>query len=751
MRRANLILGMWFVAMIGSTPSYSRDNSDWTTYTSMNWPNDLLPDSDGVWAATLGGVYRYSTKDSTYTTLTNLNGLAGNTVLAIERDASGNVWFGTDGDGLSKWVEGKGIVATYPEFADDRINALSAHDGKLFVATANNGISLFLPDREEVKENYRMLGTLSRGVEVSCVEVMGDRLWVGTPEGIAFADLSQPNLLDPASWNSRRMVNVRAIAHDDSVVYVGTQWGVSEWKNGNWKIVGLAMGQVYDLSVHGTDILAATEKGLYRRTGGIWARDVRFSNEIPVYLAQSASPGPVWIYARGMGLNALRGPLRTHISPPPGPPGNKFMDLQVDPHGVLWAATSARDEEAHGVYRFDGEWWVQYFTKSVVAVQVDQKGRIWGGTWGRGGFVIEDDGTAATAPDSIFELSPENTPLQPTVGGGWVVVNDFSVDVWGNIWMCNYHGDESHLQLPVTPLVVVDDFPPSRQQAFTPSDDGLPTGEGTVVTADRSGLIWFGTRQLGFSLLDVGGTPFDTADDHLITFSTASHSKLTSDAISDIAVDRKGTIWVGTDNGVNAIRGTYSAREDTFLVANWETYGRGEGLGSAIIHVILEDGAGNMWFGTEEGLSRLSANDGSITTYTRANSGLVDNGVRSLAFDNRSGALWIGTTRGLSKLILPNSSTPPTLPAIRVFPNPMILSHTDAQITFADLPDDAASVRIFTLSGEPVIVLPLEAGTRTAMWDGGNASRSMVGSGVYFYVVTDSIGRHLTGKFAVIR
>ena len=70
---------------------------------------------------------------------------------------------------------------------------------------------------------------------------------------------------------------------------------------------------------------------------------------------------------------------------------------------------------------------------------------------------------------------------------------------------------------------------------------------------------------------------------------------------------------------------------------------------------------------------------------------------------------------------------------------------------FADLPDDASVVRIFTLSGELVRVLSPERGERIVTWDGGNADRNMVVSGVYFYVATDARGRHVAGKFAVVR
>jgi ligand-binding sensor domain-containing protein len=68
------------------------------------------------------------------------------------------------------------------------------------------------------------------------------------------------------------------------------------------------------------------------------------------------------------------------------------------------------------------------------------------------------------------------------------------------------------------------------------------------------------------------------------------------------------------------------------------------GLVSNYINTIFEDSKGNVWFGTNRGLSVLSDHD--ITTFTRAN-GLLDNNVFAISED-KNGAIWVGTARGVN-------------------------------------------------------------------------------------------------------
>src|SRR5262249_15555399 len=78
--------------------------------------------------------------------------------------------------------------------------------------------------------------------------------------------------------------------------------------------------------------------------------------------------------------------------------------------------------------------------------------------------------------------------------------------------------------------------------------------------------------------------------------------------------------------------------------AGWQNYGVADGLGSTFVRAVREDHAGNLWFGTQHGVSRY---DGS----TWQNFGLSDglpNEVVSCEAEDRTGRMWVGTPSGLA-------------------------------------------------------------------------------------------------------
>jgi pimeloyl-ACP methyl ester carboxylesterase/sugar lactone lactonase YvrE len=109
---------------------------------------------------------------------------------------------------------------------------------------------------------------------------------------------------------------------------------------------------------------------------------------------------------------------------------------------------------------------------------------------------------------------------------------------------------------------------------------------------------------------------------------------LASNAVSSIAVDSDGHVWVGTfGGGVSRFDGQ-----------EWFTYSTGHGLADDWVTAVVVDSDGDMWAGTYGG--GLSRFDGTQwTTYTAADSGLANGWITALAID-RSGNLWVGTDGG---------------------------------------------------------------------------------------------------------
>lgn len=94
-----------------------------------------------------------------------------------------------------------------------------------------------------------------------------------------------------------------------------------------------------------------------------------------------------------------------------------------------------------------------------------------------------------------------------------------------------------------------------------------------------------------------------------------------------------------------------------------------------------------------------------------------------------------------------NTLNQPPEEKTNVYPNPFIKGkNTEKTITFADLPQ-AATLRIYTLSGDLIKILKHKAVARGGKedWDISNA-----GSGVYLYVISSSEGVE-KGKISVMK
>ncbi|HTE45788.1 MAG TPA: two-component regulator propeller domain-containing protein, partial [Gemmatimonadaceae bacterium] len=101
----------------------------------------------------------------------------------------------------------------------------------------------------------------------------------------------------------------------------------------------------------------------------------------------------------------------------------------------------------------------------------------------------------------------------------------------------------------------------------------------------------------------------------------------------DGAVDRDGTIWVGTRDGALRIK---DGRVDKMGEAN--------GLLTKLVNRVFIDREGDVWFGTESGASKHVP--GPFRTYT-ADNGLPSPFVRAIQVDAK-GRLWTGTRNGVA-------------------------------------------------------------------------------------------------------
>lgn len=712
----------------------AQEGGPWTAYTSMRDIRDLLVSPDAVWAITTGGVLRFDRQTRSYTRYTRLDGLAGNQISSIAADSRGHLWFGADHQGLSRFrPETASFDAPFLEFQDLDIKALTANGDRIFVGT-DRGISVFLTDKDEVKENYRQLGKLPKDTEVNALAVFDDRLWAGTSGGLAWAALSSPNLQDPDSWTSSGIGSVKDFLIAADTLYCSTVHGVWRIAAGSDRAtLEYAATNIVDLDLFQNRVTAASANGILaqRRAPHEWDAD----STTAVGVRAIAQVDTMLWMATDSGLAVIGGD-----SPPPtrDPAANYFYEMAMTDAGELWIATVPKDNiTPHGVYQFDGVAWTVHDRNRglpsdfVATVEIDAAGQVWAGTWGKGVAVRDSAGT-------WHVLNQINSVLRGCCGNpGFVPIGDIARDADGLMWVANVQ----------VGLAVMDGFPPER--GFLYEQSGLKIQEDMDnIAIGPDGLKWISTATEGFILFDDGGAPFTGDSEYIQVFNTFSESRLTSNRVIDILADRSGRLWVATDNGLNMMRGAYARTSHSFRIDEWRVFNTANGLPANSVTALEEDSRGNIWVGTEAGLAQISSAGQVTFTLTVANSGLIDNRVNSLYFDARGGVLWIGTLDGLSRLRVERGADPdPSGPA--VYPNPFIMGRRSTELTFSGLPL-GASLDIFAPDGRLVRHIEGTPGQATVLWNGQNDAGYLVASGVYFFVASDAAGNTIRGKFAVI-
>jgi signal transduction histidine kinase/ligand-binding sensor domain-containing protein len=161
-----------------------------------------------------------------------------------------------------------------------------------------------------------------------------------------------------------------------------------------------------------------------------------------------------------------------------------------------------------------------------------------------------------------------------------------------------------------------------------PVTDPLATASVLNLLEDREGNLWVGTETSGLHVLR----------DQRFSYIGAREG-LTSDAITAVTQDATGKLWIGTNGGgLNALRLTGAKPGEP------SAYALHFGLLSKVILSLAAAPNGSLWVGTPDGLNRVRGS--AIDAYTSAD-GLPDDFIRSLLVD-KDGSLWIGTRRGLA-------------------------------------------------------------------------------------------------------
>ncbi len=699
--------------------------SNWNTISSLRTVRAADIDVSGdIWAATSGGVIRYSRSTNNTSEYRNVNALQTLDCTALSCDrVGGNVFVGqTDGalDIATPSGTWKNVaeIRRATQYTRRQINGFAFRGDTVFIAT-DFGVVLYNQNSGTFIETIDRIGTLQEKTRVRSVCLLRDSVWVATDSGVAVAPLSVSTLRLPSVWTNLGLasgldaVKVTAIRTNGVSIVCNTDASAFEFVDGRFISRITGVGTINGLSYVGNQLAVSTIAGVRTTDGEL---PVTYAGEVIGHAWPVASSGSlliVFIRDQAFGYGDAQNITMVAVN---SPVSNQFAQVSIDTKGGLWVATDVDPPRTgQGVSYFDGITWrnitmanePRLRSNSCYKVSSLSDGSTWVGTWGAGTIrcVPSDNGVTVEPYDNT-----NSTLTGITVNPNYVLVAEVARDRYGRTWLLNEQSADRLFAI----------LGSGEWTSMTNCADPRSTIFRTL-TIDGSGTVWAGgATGAGVLAYNDRGTA-DRSDD-ICNVVRTSNSQIPDNVVNVLRVDRSGALWIGTSKGLAVISVPSSLSNTSVPFVR-----RINALANTVITDIYVDALNYKWVATTGGAFVLNG-DGTevVATVTRANTPLLDDNLRTIAVDERTGLVYFGTTNGCS--VAQSSSIRPLDEFnISCYPQPFRLEK-DGHLTIDGLAPDA-DIRIMTSSG--ILVAAIQARGRQATWNGLDTNGRAVVPGVY--------------------
>lgn len=648
----------------------------------------ILQDKAGfLWFATEDGlnrfdgyefkVYRNNPQDT--------NSISSNNIWSLFEDAEGNIWIGTKSGELNRYDVKRDIFEHWnikaPNIQNNSINEIYRDKkGILWIGTYQSGIYRFDIITGEIKNWKYKPGdphSLSNNFITSIVEDSHSNLWISTYNGLnkfnpsADDDSFQQFYSEPGKENSLSNNLIWTITRsesDSNFMWIGTAGGLVSLniKDNTFIRISIpkeptlqfanSVASVIEEPVNNDTVLwIGTYGGLVRLnlSENEATRFTKKENEPSAIISNEINKmikdrsGVIWaatqnglsyispkgmkfnnIFIRKKGFQKLAELMGTNVK-----------SFTKDNNGTIFFGTS------DGVYNFNNlntQTGIQKYANTdkinAWSLAVGKYDDVWIGTYGQGlkhlnlknGIVEHQKIESPTFKTSAFDylkslfLDDDNF-LWIGFWGGGLARYDTQTDEY-KIWIHNNDSPQS-----------------------------INHNDVWAIHKDRMGRLWIGTNGGGLNLFVPAGSGI-----FLSWLEIEDQSKkLSSNSIYSITEARRGkytlgnentVLWVGTSNGLNKITLTNSMNESNLntVVSEVSVYNSEHGLVDNSVKSILEDENGNLWLGTNSGISFFNVEKNSFINYSTSD-GLNGNEFNSnSALRSDDGFMFFGNVDGLN-------------------------------------------------------------------------------------------------------
>jgi len=622
------------IILPGRAQSYFFDNYSIKQGLSEQKVYTLLQDSkDFIWLGTANGVSRFDGKK--FENFTSRNNLAAGGVRCIIEDSLGYIWFGHLNGGISRYNGNSFEKAAFDsiELTGD-ITSIAQINNKIWFTSYNEGAILAdfpVIDIKHIKSK-QFAGKDGLSDRVSRASVLRD----GTFICIADIGLRRYNQED-MKFENYRMPHMTTyfsstclLDDKEGNIWFGTHNG------GIYKyIMSQSRMEFIDLPKAGIKsnfVTCLTEDSKGRIWVGTWeggiavfeGNDLRKFNEenglkaSRIYDIIEDVEGNILIADQNNGLTIFKGGAFVTINEKEILPDPNVNAIFQDKSGAVWFGTNA------GISRYypgSGKKPLIYnqaensIHENIRFFREDRDGNLWIGANG-GGVILYN------MKSSKFEAQPYINSIPPTIDQ----VKALEIDRQNNLWIG-------------TDLGVVKGTINEQNFHRYNGMDSLIVDIITTLYCDPNGDMWIGTEQRG----DKPG---------LIKYNALKKVFKKVSALAGIipkalVMDNKGVLWIGTGEGLIAFK------NDSII----STVTQDDGLLSNVINLLTVGSDGSIYIGTNNGLNRYFPESERIFSYNERNGFTGIEALPNAVYKSSDGDLWFGTANGAIELNPEKTST----------------------------------------------------------------------------------------------
>ncbi|NDP26120.1 MAG: response regulator [Flavobacterium sp.] len=536
--------------------------------------------------------------------LSTVDGLSQSSVIVVNQDFIGQMWFGTR-DGLNKY--------------DGTRFTIYRNDPKDSTSISNNDILSLEQDKSR-------------------------NMWVGTYNGL--------NCYDPVKNKFKQYFHTNS----DNSLCNNTVWSIKEIKNEIW--IGTSRGlSIYNKNTNQfTTVFHSTHNRLSLPNNFILS--ILETKNGAVWIG--TANGLCKLISRKNGVFSFQ-----QFNNQENGESLFVQNLKEDAVGNLWIGTKTSGLHKYDVVskklislKANGK--QNGIGIDVRAINIDHKGALWIGDY-NGVSVIQKDGTIQKLfnnPDKKTSTTKIKSVFIDKKGSVWIGSYYNGLNIWdesnNNFTNINQNSGSSALSFDVVSSFVAD----TNKNIYIGTEGGgitiLNSKTGITTTINSStlkginsiksmylsptGILWIGTFNEGIAAYDTKTKKFDND-----IISPDLKKLLKETGVYVIKKGKDDILWLGTF-GKGLIR--YDNSNKTYQVIGNDNYSDNF-LSNNRIRTLLVDHKDNIWIGTQSGLNLINLNDFDNNNY-QIKHFFFDNKVLSgddilTLFQDKKNRIWIGT------------------------------------------------------------------------------------------------------------